>query len=247
MKYNILTTSDKSYFPHLQILVNSVLDVCELSNINNFYIIDNGLTKEQVKYLKSKSNIISVITTGLQTNFKGGTWGEDWQKNVKSKTVHLYDLVSQINQPLLMLDADMMITKDLYSLLKQGGDLQVCVRPNNSVKYIGSYFFSINASKSLPLIREWKELTQNSKGKGAHESPALSKVVEKYKGEIDIIEIEQDVVNRLLFPPLEQTVVVHFKGSSLHNSFEEQFNARISSREGGVWKEYVNKYLENYV
>ena len=128
MKYNILTTSDKSYFPHLQILVNSILDKCDLDKINNLYIIDNGLEEKQIDYLKSKSPILNIITTGIQTNFKGGTWGEDWQKNVKGKTLHLLDLVSKIKEPLLMLDADMMVTKDLYTLLEHGGDIQVCVR-----------------------------------------------------------------------------------------------------------------------
>lgn len=247
MKYNILTTSDKSYFPHLQILVNSILDKCDLDKINNLYIIDNGLEEKQIDYLKSKSPILNIITTGIQTNFKGGTWGEDWQKNVKGKTLHLLDLVSKIKEPLLMLDADMMVTKDLYTLLEHGGDIQVCVRPGNSVKYIGSYFFSINTTFSLPLIKEWAETTQNSSGKGAHESPALTRTVEKYKTKLNIVEIEQDIVNRINFPPLEKTMIVHFKGSALYNSFEEQFNARILSREGGVWNDYVSKYYEDYV
>ena len=42
-------------------------------------------------------------------------------------------------------------------------------------------------------------------------------------------------------------MIVHFKGSALYNSFEEQFNARILSREGGVWNDYVSKYYEDYV
>ena len=58
MKYSILTTSDKAYFPHLQILANSVLDKCNLNNIKQFYIIDNGLTKEQSDEL---SGILSKI------------------------------------------------------------------------------------------------------------------------------------------------------------------------------------------
>lgn len=247
MKYSILTTSDKSYFPHLQILVNSVLDVCDLNNIVRFYIIDNGLTKEQINYLESESSIFKILTTGIQTNFKGGTWGEDWQANVKGKTVHLYNLVSNINEPLLMLDADMMVTKDLYSLLEKKGDLQVCVRPGNAVKYIGSYFFSINHKKTIPFIKEWMELTQLSTGRGAHESPALTKVVENYKNLLNIVELSQNEVNRIEYPPLDETVIVHFKGSSLHNTFEEQFNNRIKNRANGSWNPYTNKYLKQYV
>lgn len=246
-KYNILTVSDKSYFPHLQILVNSILDTCDLEKISNFYIIDNGLEEKQIKYLKTKSPLINILTTGIQTNFKGGTWGEDWQKNVKGKTTHLLDLISKTQEPLLMLDADMMVMKDLYSLLEQGGDLQVCVRPKNRVKYIGSYFFSINHEKTLPLIKEWRELTLASEGKGAHESPALTKTIKKYYNTLNIIELNQNMVNLILYPPQEETVIVHFKGGSLHDSFDTQFNSRILNREGGVWLKYLSKYIEDYV
>lgn len=247
MKYNILTTSDKSYFPHLQILVNSILDKCDLSKISKIYIIDNGLTSEQIYYLENKSNLLSILTTGIQTNFKGGTWGEDWQKNVKGKTIHLYNILSQMEEPLLMLDADMMVIKDLYLLLQQGGDIQVCVRPGNNVKYIGSYFFSINPQNSLSFVKTWRDITQNSTGKGAHESPALTQTVEIFSNELNVVEIGQNVVNRILYPPLDETVIVHFKGSSLHDSFDSQFSNRIKDREGGVWLDYVNKYIEDYV
>ena len=244
MKYSILTTSDKSYFPHLQILVNSILDKCDLEFLKTLNIIDNGLSQDQINYLEKQSNVINIITTGIQTNFKGGTWGEDWQKNVKSKTFHLHNIVSKTEEPLLMLDADMMVTGDLHSLLERGGDIQVCIRPgNSSAKYIGSYFFSINSKKTLSFIKEWKEITQRSTGRGAHESPALTRTVEKYKSNLNIVEIEQDIVNRIIFPPLDKTIIVHFKGSSLHSSFEDQFNNRIRDREGGIWGSYINKYL----
>ncbi len=242
MNYSVMTTSDKSYFPHLKILINSILDKCDLKKLKNIYIIDNGLLEEQINYLKEKSDIINILTTGVKTNFNGGTWGDDWQTNVKSKTIHLENVVSRIEEPLLMLDADMLIVKDLYTLLDKGGDLQVCVRPNNSVRYIGSYFFSINHEKSLPFIKDWKELTQSKSGRGAHESPSLTEIVDRYKsnGNIDIVEMEQNVVNLYLPPTLEETVIVHFKGSALHGTFEEQYKSRIEDRN---WGEYVKDYL----
>lgn len=243
MKYSIMTTCDKSYFPHLKILINSILDNCDLDHIKTLYVVDNGLTEVQINYLKSKSSIIDIITTGICTEFKGGTWGEDWQKNVKSKTVYLYDIVCKIHEPLLMLDADMMIMQDLYCLIERGGDLQVCVRPGHAVKYIGSYFFVMNTTRVLPFIEEWRDLTQQSYGNGAHESPALTRTVEKYKNLLNIVEVEQNVVNRIEYPPLEETIIVHFKGSSLHTTFEDQFANRIIDRASGAWNLFTIKYL----
>lgn len=240
MKYSIQTTSDHSYFVFLKILINSILDKCDLNQLNKIYIIDTGMDSNQLKYLKEHPLQIEIITTGLSTNFKGGTWGDDWQRNVKGKTVHLYDTVSKIKEPLLMLDADMMITSDIYPLLKLGGDIQVCVRPGNAVKYIGSYFFSLNPSKTLPFIKEWKELTQNSKGKGAHESPALTKTVEKYKNQLNIIEIEQDIVNRINYPALDKTIIVHFKGTRLSDNIDESMHARLIDR---GWSKEIEAYV----
>lgn len=242
MEYSVLTTSDKSYFPHLKILVNSMLDKCDSKYLKNIYIIDNGLTEDQRDYFSDKSDIIKINTTGVTTNFKGGTWGEDWQKNVKGKTVHLYKILTEIKEPLLMLDADMLIIQDLHTLLDKGGDMQVCVRPGNSVKYIGSYFFSINHEKTLTFVHDWMDLTQSKTGRGAHESPALTQCVDWYlnKTELDIVEVEQDVVNRYHPPPMEETVIVHFKGSKLYETFDEQYNARITNPK---WTKYIKNYV----
>lgn len=240
MKYNIQTTSDHSYFIFLKIFVNSILTNCDLKYLNKIYIINTGLYPEEIKYLKDRSSHIEIIETGLTTNFKGGTWGEDWQINVKGKTTYLHELVSKINEPLLMLDSDMMIVKDLYPLTQLGGDIQVCVRPGNSVKYIGSYFFAINPSKALPFIKEWMDLTQSSKGKGAHESPALSRTVENYKSILNVVEIEQDIVNRISYPSLDKSIIVHFKGTKLSDSIEESIQARIINR---GWKSEIEKYV----
>ena len=243
MHYSVVTTSDKSYYPHLKILVNSILDKCDSKYLKNIYIIDNGLTEYQKDYFLDKSDTIKINTTGLETNFKGGTWGEDWQKNVKGKTIHLYNMVNELKEPLLTLDADMLIIKDLHTLLDRGGDVQVCVRPNNPVKYIGSYFFSINHEKTKIFVHDWMDLTQSKVGKRAHESPSLTESVDWYlkNTDLNIVEVEQDVVNRYHPPPKEETVVVHFKGSKLYETFDEQYNARITNPK---WTKYVKDYLE---
>jgi len=254
VNYSVVTTSDKSYFPHLKILVNSMLDKCDSKYLKNIYIIDNGLTEEQRDYFLDKSDIIKINTTGLETNFKGGTWGVDWQKNVKGKTIHLYKMISEITEPLLMLDADMLIIKDLHPLLENGGDIQVCVRPNNPIsRYIGSYFFSINHEKTLPFIKDWSLLTEykyknNQDGRNkAFESPSLVEIVDKYRDKLNIVEIDQSIVNwflppdHSLYPMSEETIIVHFKGNSLYNTFDDQFSARIVD---SGWYEYIKNYLD---
>lgn len=240
MKYNILTTSDSIYFPFLKILINSILDTCNLSKINSIYVIDNGLNDDQLNYLDSVSHLIKFIETGHRTNFKGGIWGEDWQINVKSKTDKLYSLVERLREPVLLLDSDMLVLDDLYSMLSRGGDIQVCHRPNHSVEYIASYFFSINFEKSLEFIKQWKDLTFASNQLTAIESPALSKTVKLNLNNLDIVHVTQSEVNVLEPKYLtNESKIVHFKGSSLTDNIDESIRKRIYDR---GWGPIVKKY-----
>ena len=177
MKYNIKTTSDYSYFPFLRILINSILLNCNKKYLNKIYIFNTGTDESQLKYLTSLSPCIIIINTGSFTNFKGGTWGEDWQLNVKGKTKWLLETINMTEEPVLMLDSDMMVIKDLHELLIKGGDIQVCARNNRDTPYIGSYFFSINKEKSIPFLKEWIIKTNSSDAKRPLESPALCRTV----------------------------------------------------------------------
>ena len=48
------------------------------------------------------------------TPIKVDHWGEDWQINVKGKTMWLLNTVNKVQEPVLMLDSDMMVIKDLH-------------------------------------------------------------------------------------------------------------------------------------
>tara|TARA_R110001583_G_scaffold2725_10_gene19069 strand:+ start:12585 stop:13322 length:738 start_codon:yes stop_codon:yes gene_type:complete len=244
IKYSVLTLANKSYFKFLQILVNSFLEKCDLSKVNNFFIIDTGLTLDQLNYLKNKHDLIKIISSELQTDYEGGPWGKDWLSNVTNKTSFFSQLFEHIKSPLMMLDSDMMITSDLYSLIKLGGDVQVCIRPNHTTKYIGSYCLALDYKKSNKFIYDWSQEVQSTNIKPP-ESPSLVKMVGKYKNELDIIEINESIVNEM--DPnnvTDKTKIVHFKGSDLINDLEFQYNKRIDKR---GWKSYVEKYLKDYV
>ena len=243
-KYSILTLANKSYFKFLQILVNSFLEKCNLSKVNHFFIIDTGLTLDQINYLKNKHDLIKIISTELQTDYEGGPWGKDWLSNVTNKTSYFFQLFKHIKSPLMMLDSDMMIISDLYGLIKLGGDIQVCIRPNHTTKYIGSYCLALNYKKSNKFIHDWSQevLTTNIK---PPESPSLVKMVEKYKNELNIVEINESIVNEMDPNNItNETKIIHFKGSDLINDLEFQYNKRINKR---GWESHVKKYLEDYV
>jgi len=213
-----------------------------MTKISDIIVVDTGLTEQQVEEIKSKTTQVRFIHTEKKTNFKGGIWGEDWQENVKGKTEYLAKVVKELKEPVLMLDSDMMVLRDLYVLLEKGGDIQVCHRPKHEVTYIGSYFFSINHEKSIPFIESWAELTKSGKGFVPHESPALVATVKKNESMLKIVRLDQAAVN-VLDPQFitDQTLIIHFKGNIVSNSIEESINARVHKR---GWTNYINLYLD---
>lgn len=125
MNYNILTASDSTYFPFLKILINSIIKECDLSKINSIFIINNGLNGEEIECLKNKLDKIEFINTGNKTSERTPKnwipWSDDWQTNVKSKTIYLHKLVEELNEPIVLLDSDMMAVSDLFELTLMGG------------------------------------------------------------------------------------------------------------------------------
>lgn len=239
--YSILTIADQTYFTFLRILLNSIKDKCDETKINKIYIIDAGFSLDQLEYLNKTYTSIEIINTDINANFAGGVWGEDWQKIVKSKSTYLYDIVSKSTEPIMLVDSDTFVLKDLYNLIPLGGDIQVCSRPNHPIPYIGSYFLSINHKRSLNFIKDWQLATLAKTGKTAPESPSLVETVNKYKSLMNIIELGQEFVN-VLEPQYisENTHLIHFKGSSLAKDIDVLYKTRIDDR---GWLPYVKNYL----
>lgn len=228
MGYSIITTCDSGYFPFLKILVDSTFEVCDVTKIYNFIVVDTGLIDEQREYLLNKSDVIKLKKTNMDTKFKGGVWGDDWIQNVKSKTVTLAEIVSQIDHPLLMLDADMKVLRDLNGLMDYKGDLQVCFRPNNRTNYIGSFFFVMNPQKCLEFIKHWRDTTNNSNSKTAMESPALGVSIDKFEKSLDIVKHPECLVNVVSKKLLkDDSFLVHYKSKDLDKNLEDTLKNRI--------------------
>lgn len=238
--YSIVTLANSAYFKFLTILINSSLDKCDFNKIDKFFIIDTGLEIEQIEWIRSKHEKLEVITTNLNTKYAGGPWGTDWLTNVKSKTSLLYQLHTHLQSPLLLIDCDMMFVNDPYTLIKYGGDIQVCVRPDHPTRYIGSFIFIFMPEKVTDFIYEWMVEVQTTNVMPP-ESPSLCKVIDRWKDRINIVEIDQSIVN-VLYPNqlIEASVIVHFKGSDLVNDLEHQYAKRLGTN---GWPQYINQYL----
>jgi len=88
MKYSVFTTANKSYFPFVDIFVNSLTKNC--SNLNQIYIADCGLG-EYCKHLQCNDKV-SLINTDVTDEYSG-VHSKGWVKATQQKTRVLYKLL----------------------------------------------------------------------------------------------------------------------------------------------------------
>ncbi len=144
-----------------KILLGSIFDNCDLSKINCIHISDTGLKECDIRYIKSKYNKVKIVKTNVITEFEtGGRWGGDWQKNINNKTEEYLKVLEYNIYPVIMIDADCMILKDLYCLIDINYDIQLCVRYSDSRKIPNclASFFICNNAKSVEFIKKWRKI-----------------------------------------------------------------------------------------
>ena len=122
MKYSVFTTANKSYFPFVDIFVNSLTENC--LNLNKIYIADSGLGNYR-KYLEEKPNVC-ILDTNVIDEYTG-VHSEGWIKATQQKTRVLYRLLSETNfkEPLIMIDSDVCVLHDLSQVINTNFDMQV--------------------------------------------------------------------------------------------------------------------------
>jgi len=240
-QYNIYSVLNSTYIKFGKIFLESLHKNLDLSRIKNIYISDTGLNKNHIDYL-SKFEKVKLINSGIVTG-DATLWGNEWVKNVSSKTMILNQIVKENKIPTVMIDIDVMFVNDFYHLLDDNYDIQVCFRENSKVSNLGS-FVSINNQKNgiyfienwIKKINQWKTVPK--------ESPALTEMVSEYKDKIKI----QNILDKKISAYCDsqemvdwKSHIVHFKSRKLYDSFEEGFEDRVIIR--GFY-EYVKEYIK---
>ena len=242
MKYNILFTLNSSYFNYGKLLINSLYDNNDMSKVDTIFLADTGLNSKNKKYFKKYSHI-KILNTNISSNFnEGGTWGKGWQTSVVSKTQSLYKILIDTTLPIIMIDADCMVIKDLSDLLLNDKDLQICYRKNESpdVPYLGSFVIVHNNPTSKQFVIDWINNIENHNSNRAKESPMLGKTIEESNVEVD--NIPRLLVSCYNTKEYNDTVyVIHLKGGSLSKDINQDTNKRIYGTHG--FDSLVKKYL----
>ena len=121
--YDIFTTGNTGYWPFLEVLIRSI----ELNapNCNQVYVGDIGMD-EPYTATYDRDNVTRLFQAGLEAAYDG-THQAGWVSAVNHKTSWLNKLLGAVNddRPLIMIDNDTFITKDLAPLIDPQYDLQV--------------------------------------------------------------------------------------------------------------------------
>lgn len=247
--YNIFFILNSPYFTFGKILIKSIYKNCNTEDICKIYILDTGLSEAEKKYLKSFDKV-ELLDSGLTTNFTNGSWSEDWHINIALKLKILKSIVEQISEPILMIDGDCMVMKDLGELLSFGGDIQLCYRGDTDPEtpYLGSYVGILNTN-GLLFIDDCITDMENSANRYLEgkiwpkESKAMSRVAMSYKklNKLNIKDFSLSEVSEFSSDNIGNCHIVHFKGSTLSSTTEELIQSRIYNRGFGP---YVSEYLD---
>lgn len=246
-KYNILFTLNSSYFTYGKIFINSMYDKNDMSKVNKIYLADTGLNDEDRKFFVKYPHV-EILETNVISDFNdGGTWGNGWQKSVLSKTKSLYKLLFETNLPVMMIDADSVIVKDLSELILVDKDIQICCRANENkeIPYLGSFVIAHNNDRTKEFIWKWIKNIDNNPTKRAKESPMLGKTVEEFRGvmyDLVIHDVPRVIVSCHTSQEFNSDVsIIHLKGGSLSDDIEEDHSKRIHGTHG--FGDLIERYI----
>jgi len=236
MKYNILTTANKSYFPFVDVLVNSLNKNC--SNLDRIYIADCGLG-EYRKYLQSNDNV-SIMDTDIVDEYSG-VHSKGWVKATQQKTIVLSNLLKIVNfdESLIMIDSDVCVLKDLAQVINPEFDMQVTTMNGGGhtradgifISEIASFLVINNCHLGKSFVHNWikqmEELLENDTP-FPHETPALNMTLQNNKLlNVGYLKELQVCADQVLTP---QTLSVHFKSNgSTNDNPVTNFERRIMS------------------
>lgn len=236
MKYSIFTTANKSYYPFLDVFTSSALKNCE--NLDRIYVADSGLG-EYCKPIANKSKV-SILDTNCSDEYSG-VHSEGWVKATQMKTETLNKLLHMIDfdHPVVMIDSDVCILKDIEPLINTEYDIQVTTMKTGGhtradgifISEIASFVVFNNSQKCKIFVQKWinkmKEFGENGTP-FPHETPAMNTILRESSdlniGYLNELEVCAD--SELT----DETYTVHFKsnGSTKDNPVVN-FERRIMS------------------
>jgi hypothetical protein len=228
MTYDIFTTCNEAYYPFLENLITSIERNCE--NVGNIYIGNSGLSR--FNQALKREGVIELFQEGLTAEFQG-VHQAGWYKATALKTRFLHKLLHVIDEdrPLILIDNDTLVLKDLEPLINTDYDIQVTHMEKGEVKNaagltisnIASFMIINNRKKMKRFTERWVELMSyylENEVRPPHETPAMNALLrENVDPVMKIEELPEQVTcrdvgyNSPVKAVGDETYTIHFKSS----------------------------------
>ena len=239
--YNIMVVFNSSYFPFGKVWINSLYEKNDMTKVNRVFIVDTGLEEHQKEYFRSKGDEVYIYDTGLDTDFNdGGAWGKGWQENVGSKTIVFKHLLESTGVPLMMIDGDCIFVKDLYPLIDNQYDIQLCKR-DSGTPYLGSFVIGQPKTETLDFMDRWIERIATKPTNIPRESPSLSEVAEEYRNTLKIGDIDRVLVSTHgEWEFCDDTYIIHLKSATVDRKIDARLKKYLI--ESPNFRDLIEKY-----
>ncbi len=240
--YNIMVVFNSSYFPFGKVWINSLYDKNDMSKVDTVYIVDTGLEESQKEYF-SKFDKVKIYDTGLATDFNdGGAWGKGWQENVGSKTIILKHLLETTNKPVMMIDGDCIFVKDLYPLIDDKYDIQLCKR-DTGTPYLGSFVMAQPREQTIEFIDRWIQRIATKPTNVPRESPSLSEVANENRDLLKIGDIDRPLVSTHgEWEFTADTYIIHLKSATVDRMIDTRLKKYLI--ESPNFQDLIKKYFD---
>jgi len=249
--YNMFTVLNSAYMLFGKIWLNSLYENTSQDKINKVFILDTGLTDDDVAYLK-KFNKVEIVTSDIDFKETSNALLKNsiWLQHVLRKTKFFRKVLREGNIPLVMVDSDCMFLKDFDEHINSDYDVQVCNRSyHDHDNWIASFFVANNVDNGLLFMNLWisrmKKLMREKPDRGWFESHSLNLCLNELREENEHNLKVGDVFTKDIaceVPELfnkEKTKILHFKGTG--NKLD--FTGRINRFQNNEFAEQIQKYI----
>ncbi len=162
--FRIATVATFDYFPFLLVFLGSLYKNVDLERISKIEILIDTCPDELVSYLEQFEKVH--LTRLTESHSFSGTHSKGWQSAVSEKLLFCQDLLTKSDEPLLLIDSDILFVKNLPDLSSGGHDIVFTLIQNEQerhtrrdglrIDFIGSAVYFSNAPSSLEFIRRWQ-------------------------------------------------------------------------------------------
>ena len=245
MGLDIVTVANKSYYPFLEIFLNSAKK--NVPDLRKVYVGDAGLGSLRGEILVK--DWVELVDLSAQDEFLG-VHSSGWKNATSFKTQLLSTVLAKSagDFPVFLIDSDVCILKNILELADPSYDLQVTTMADGGhtrsdgrfIKEIASFMIFNNPQKCRHFVEEWRSRLirfEVEEVHSPHETPALNEVLREFESYpsdpstsgLRFGHLKEDLVCADL-KEFRETYSVHFKsvGPSKRSAYKN-FSSRVAA------------------